>query len=76
MLLVFDGPINGQSFAAYVEQALVLTLNPGDIVVLDNLRSHKGAAIRVMIGAAGAEASLPVALQPRSLSDRAGLRQT
>ena len=50
--LVFDGPINGQSFAAYVEQALAPTLNPGDIVVLDNLRSHKGAAIRATIRAA------------------------
>ena len=53
--LVFDGPINGQSFAAYVEQALAPTLNPGDIVVLDNLRSHKGAAIRATIRAAGAK---------------------
>jgi transposase len=53
--LVFDGPINGQSFAAYVEQALAPTLNPGDIVILDNLGSHKGAAIRATIRAAGAK---------------------
>jgi transposase len=41
---VFDGPINGRSFTAYVEQILVPSLRPGDIVVLDNLGSHKGHA--------------------------------
>jgi transposase len=51
---VFDGPINGQSFRAYVEQLLVPTLKPGDIVIMDNLASHKSAAIRQMIRAAGA----------------------
>jgi transposase len=40
---VIDGPINGESFLAYVEQVLVPTLQPGDIVVMDNLGSHKGA---------------------------------
>jgi transposase len=39
---VFDGPINGERFLAYVEQFLAPTLKPGDIVVLDNLGSHKG----------------------------------
>lgn len=52
--LVIDGPINGESFAAYVEQVLVPTLKEGDIVVLDNLGSHKGAAVRLMIRAVGA----------------------
>ena len=52
---VFDGPINGRSFTAYVEQILVPTLSPGDIVVLDNLGSHKGRAVRNAIEAAGAE---------------------
>jgi transposase len=52
--LVIDGPINGESFAAYVEQVLVPTLKQDDIVVLDNLGSHKGAAVRRMIRAAGA----------------------
>jgi transposase len=52
--LVIDGPINGESFAAYVEQVLVPTLEKDDIVVLDNLGSHKRAAIRRMIRAAGA----------------------
>jgi transposase len=51
---VFDGPINGQSFRAYVEQQLVPTLKPGDIVVMDNLGSHKAAAIRQALRAAGA----------------------
>jgi transposase len=52
---VFDGPINGRSFTAYVEQILVPSLRPGDIVVLDNLGSHKGKATRKAIEAAGAE---------------------
>jgi len=52
---VFDGPINGQSFTAYVEQVLVPSLRPGDIVILDNLGSHKGKAARDAIEQAGAE---------------------
>lgn len=51
---VLDGPINGQSFLAYVEQLLVPTLSPGDIVIMDNLGSHKGKAVRRAIRAAGA----------------------
>jgi len=52
---VIDGPINGASFRAYVEQALVPVLSPGDIVVMDNLGSHKGRAIRAAIRAAKAK---------------------
>lgn len=52
---VLDGPINGRSFTAYVEQMLVPTLRKGDIVVLDNLGSHKGKAARAAIERAGAE---------------------
>jgi transposase len=52
---VIDGPINGVSFRAYVEQVLVPTLNPGDVVVMDNLGSHKGRAVRQAIRAAGAK---------------------
>jgi transposase len=52
---VIDGPINGQSFLAYVEQVLVPTLRPGDIVIIDNLGSHKGNAVRQAIRAAGAK---------------------
>ena len=51
---VIDGPINGESFLAYVEQVLVPTLKAGDIVVIDNLGSHKGKAVRRAIRAAGA----------------------
>ncbi len=51
---VFDGPINGQSFLAYVREMLIPALKPGDIVVLDNLGSHKGSAVREAIRAAGA----------------------
>ena len=53
--LVLDGPMNAASFLAYVEQVLVPTLRPGDIVVMDNLSSHKGRAIRRAIRAAGAK---------------------
>ena len=49
---VIDGPINGVSFRAYVEQVLVPVLGPGDIVVMDNLGSHKGRAVRTAIRAA------------------------
>ena len=51
---VFDGPINGESFLAYVRQILIPTLRPGDIVVLDNLGSHKGSQVREALRAAGA----------------------
>jgi len=51
---VFDGPINGECFRAYVDQQLTPALQPGDIVVMDNLGSHKGKAIRDAIKAAGA----------------------
>jgi transposase len=51
---VFDGPINGQCFRAYVEQQLVPVLRPGDIVVMDNLGSHKSRAVRDAIQAVGA----------------------
>ena len=51
---VFDGPINGCLFLAWVEQFLIPTLRSGDIVVLDNLGSHKGAAVRRAIRGAGA----------------------
>lgn len=52
---VLDGPINGQLFTAYVEQFLVPTLKAGDIVIMDNLGSHKGAAVRAAIRSAGAK---------------------
>ena len=51
---VIDGPINAHRFLAYVTRFLVPTLRPGDIVVIDTLGSHKGAAVRRAIRAAGA----------------------
>lgn len=53
--MVIDGPMNGEAFLAYVEQVLVPTLAPGDVVVMDNLGCHKNAAVREAIQAAGAE---------------------
>jgi transposase len=52
---VLDGPINGAGFRAYVEQFLVPTLSRGDVVIMDNLGSHKGQAVRRLICAAGAK---------------------
>ncbi|ATR19344.1 IS630 family transposase (plasmid) [Roseomonas sp. FDAARGOS_362] len=52
--MVLDGPINGAAFQAYVDQVLVPELAPGDIVIMDNLGSHKGAGVRAAIEAAGA----------------------
>jgi hypothetical protein len=51
---VVNRPINGEAFRLYVETQLIKTLKPGDIVVLDNLGSHKGAAVRDIVRAAGA----------------------
>jgi transposase len=52
--MVLDGPINRDAFLAYVHQVLVPELSPGDVVVMDNLGSHKGAAVRAAIEAVGA----------------------
>jgi transposase len=57
--LVLDGPINGESFLAYVEQVLAPTLKRGNIVVMDNLGSHKGAAIDKAIRAKDALRHFP-----------------
>jgi transposase len=48
-----EGPIDGDSFRLYVEKVLLPTLRPGDIVVMDNLGSHKSKAVRQLIRAAG-----------------------
>lgn len=52
--MVVDGPMNGPTFREYVRQVLVPTLQPNDIVVMDNLSSHKAAGVREAIEAAGA----------------------
>jgi transposase len=52
--MVLDGPINGELFLAYVEQILVPELRVGDIVIMDNLGSHKSARVPAAVAAAGA----------------------
>lgn len=51
---LIDGPINGERFLLYVEEVLAPTLSPGDIVIVDNLGSHKSKAVRMAIRATGA----------------------
>ena len=51
---VLDQPVNGQSFTDYVEQCLLPTLPPGDVVIMDNLSSHKRPAVRQAIRSVGA----------------------
>ena len=52
---LIDGPIIGEGFRTYVEKALAPTLKPGDVVIMDNLGSHKGNAVRRAIRLAGAK---------------------
>jgi len=52
---LLDRPIDGESFRTYVEKVLLPTLRPGDIVIMDNLGSHKGTAVRQIIRSAGAK---------------------
>src|SRR5262245_43616618 len=52
---LIEGPINGQSFLLYVEKVLAPTLRPGDIVIMDNLGSHRSKAVRAAIRAVGAK---------------------
>jgi transposase len=52
--MTLDGPINGDWFEAYARDILIPTLRPGDVVIMDNLSSHKRASVREMIEAAGA----------------------
>lgn len=54
---VLSGPINRDAFEVYIEKVLVPELRPGDVVVMDNLSSHRGPRVRAMIEAAGAELS-------------------
>jgi transposase len=54
--MVIDGAVNGELFLAYVERVLVPELRPGDVVVMDNLASHKAAGVRAAIEAAGGRA--------------------
>jgi hypothetical protein len=71
---VIDGPINGVSFRAYVEQVLAPTLNPGDVVVMDNLGSHKGRR-PPSDPRRRRQAVLPAAVLTGPQSNRTGVRQ-
>lgn len=53
--MVLDGPMDGVAFVAYVEQVLAPSLQPGDIVIMDNLPAHKAAGVRIAIEAVGAQ---------------------
>jgi hypothetical protein len=70
--IALDGPINGAAFQAYVDQFLVPELREGDIVIMDNLGSHKGKGVREAIEAAGANLLYlpPYSPQPGLQSDR------
>ena len=52
---LLEGPIDGESFTSYVEKVLLPTLRQGDIVILDNLGSHRGKTVRTLIRSAGAK---------------------
>jgi len=52
---LLEGPIDGETFTTYVEKVLLPTLRPGDIVIIDNLGSHRGNAVRALIRSAGAK---------------------
>lgn len=71
---LIDGPINGERFLLYVEKVLVPTLQSGDIVVMDNLGSHKSKAVRRAIRKAGAKLFFLPKYSP-DLSNRTALRQ-
>jgi transposase len=72
---LFDGPINGERFHAYVEQFLMPTLKPGDVVILDNLGSQKGKGVRKAIRSCRSPPRIPAEILPRPQPDRATLRQ-
>jgi hypothetical protein len=71
--LVLDRPINAQTFEAYVEQFLAPTLRPGDIVIMDNLSSHKRPRVSALIEAVGAKLlylppTVPISIRSKSSS--------
>ncbi|CAN1522956.1 COG3335 Transposase and inactivated derivatives [Caulobacteraceae bacterium] len=61
---VIDGPINGELFRLYIEQVLAPTPEPGDVVALDNLGSHKGEAARAAVRARGTDLIPPPPYSP------------
>jgi DDE superfamily endonuclease len=73
--MVIDGAMNGDLFVAYAKQVLVPTLRPGDVVVMDNLASHKRVAAVRAIEGAGLYGGVSAAVQPGLQPDRVGVRQ-
>jgi transposase len=71
--MVLDGPINGDWFEAYVTKVLVSELKPGDIVVMDNLSSHKRGSSSREDRSGGANLAVPSSIQPGLQSNRKGL---
>ena len=72
--MVLDGPMTGPAFLAYVEQVLIPTLRPDEIVVMDNLPAHKIAAVRAAIEAAGAQLFLLPPYSPEMATHRCASR--
>lgn len=70
-----EGPIDGVSFRTYVAKVLLPVLRPGDIVVLDNLGSHRSKAVRQLIRSVGAQTVLPAKVLARPEPDRTGICQ-
>ena len=70
---VLDGPADGEAFRVHAEQVLAPTLKPGDVVVMDNLGSHKVKEAHEAIRSAGTRLLFLPPLQPRPEPDRAGL---
>ena len=71
---VFDGPLDNPTFLAYVEQVLVPTLQPGAVVVLDNLAAHKQPEVRIAIEQAGASIRFLPPYSPDFNPDRKSTR--
>ena len=71
---VYNGAINGIVFLAYVEQVLVPTLHPGDVVIMDNLPAHKAAGIRNANRDSRRKSASPPAIQSRLQPHRKRLR--
>jgi transposase len=72
--MMLDGPINGDEFEACPAKVLVLTLCPGDIVIMDNLASHKRPAVQDRFEAAGVMLGFLPPYRPDFQSDRKGCR--
>ena len=72
---VLDGPMNRTAFETYIETQLAPTLQPGDVVIADNLSSHKSVRAQEHPEGPGQLDALSSALQPRPEPDRNGLRE-